>query len=346
LGGSAALYAALGLAAAMYLAWCIGANDAANPTAKAVGPGAVPLKRALAVFAVFATVGALAQGYMVIKTIGKGVVAGITPLGALCSSVAAGLWVTLATRAGLPISTTHSAVSAVVGVGFAMQLLGEGASVNLSVLRKVVASWVVSPLSAIALTVAFYAALSKLTELLMSRGVRVELWYRRAFYATIAFQAYSFGANDVGNATGVYVTVVSGLYGMPDEETMRLLALLGAAGIALGAFTWGYRVVETCAYRITSMDYVSGLAGQLGGGLVVWLFTTVPYYLFGFGMPISTTHAAVGSIIGAGLARHKKMRGVNWKTVLVIFASWIFTLPVAASAGAAVYLLVRAALTS
>jgi PiT family inorganic phosphate transporter len=118
---------------------------------------------------------------------------------------------------------------------------------------------------------------------------------------------------------------------------MRLLAALGAAGIALGGFTWGYRVIRTVGFRITRLDYVSGASAELANALVVWLFSKIPYLVFGYGMPISTTHASVSAIIGVGIAKHRSLQGVNWRTVGLIVAGWLLTLPVAASIGLAVY---------
>ncbi|RLG82162.1 MAG: inorganic phosphate transporter, partial [Thermoprotei archaeon] len=113
------LYVVLGLFAALYIAWNLGANDAANPTNAAVGSGAIKLRDAILLFSLFAAIGAIVQGYMVMKTIGKGVVRDIDAMGALVASIAAGLWITLATWKGIPVSTTHSTVGAVLGIGFA-----------------------------------------------------------------------------------------------------------------------------------------------------------------------------------------------------------------------------------
>jgi PiT family inorganic phosphate transporter len=319
----------LGLAAAMYIAWNLGANDAANPTNMAVGSGAMTIRKAVLLFSVFAAVGALLQGYMVIKTIGRGVVSDVTALGALVSSIAAGLWVTTATYKGLPVSTTHSTVGAVLGVGVANILLHGGSRINLSVVYKVMLSWVASPLAAISLSIIFYFLFYRITRYYAGRGADVDKALRMLFFPALAFSAYAYGTNDFANATGVYVSVVSKVTGFPDIKTMYLLAFLGSIGIMAGAFTWGPRVIQTVGYKITRLDLVSGVSAELANALSVWLFTTVPALLFGYGMPISTTHASVSSVIGVGLAKHRSLVGINWKTVGIIFLSWVLTLPIA-----------------
>lgn len=323
----------LGLAVAFYMAWNLGANDAANPTDTAVGSGAISLRKAILLFSVFAVVGALLQGYKVIKTIGKGVVRDLDPLMALSASLAAGLWVTLATRKGLPVSTTHSTVGAVLGVGLTRWLAyNEAERINWGVVAKVVLSWITSPLGAIVLAAALYVLFARLYSALASRGVGVERLFQGILLFNLAFSAYAFGANDVGNATGVYVGVVGPVLGVPDAATMRLLALLGGAGIALGAFTWGYRVIMTVGFKITRLDYVSGAAAELANASVVYLFTLL-------GMPVSTTHASVSSVIGVGLARERSLRGIDGRTVALIIAGWLLTVPIAAGLASVIYIL-------
>ncbi|MCE4618261.1 MAG: inorganic phosphate transporter family protein [Desulfurococcales archaeon] len=323
----------LGLVAAFYMAWNLGANDAANPTDTAVGSGAVSLKKAILLFSIFAVLGAVLQGYRVIKTIGKGVVKDLDPAMALSASLAAGLWVTLATRKGLPVSTTHSTVGAVLGVGFARGLMGGEAKIDWNVVLKVVASWITSPLGAILLAFILYYAFATLYRALNGRGWSVDRIFQAILIFNLAFSAYAFGANDVGNATGVYVGVVSSTLGVPDDKTLQLLAVLGGLGIMAGAFTWGYRVIMTVGFKITKLDYVSGAAAELANASVVYLYTL-------WGMPVSTTHASVSSVIGVGIAKGKGLSGIDKWTVLMIIAGWLATVPVAAGIAASIYTLI------
>ena len=332
------IYVVLGLLAALYIAWNLGANDAANPTNMAVGSGAITLRKAILLFVIFATIGAIVQGYMVMKTIGKGVVPNIDAVGALSASVAAGLWVTLSTWKGLPVSTTHSSVGAVLGIGFAyMVLKHQQTPINWDIVEKVVLSWITSPLLAIVLSMGLYLWFSRIALNLYNKGYNVDKIFKYLLLASLAFSAYAYGTNDVGNATGVYVTVISKLYGLPDMNTMFFLALLGSVGIALGAFTWGYRVIRTVGFEITRLDYVTGSAAGLSNALIVWVFSTVPKVLFGYGMPISTTHASVSSIIGVGIAKERSLKAINWKTVGIIIISWLLTVPIAASISFIIY---------
>ncbi|MDI9619424.1 MAG: inorganic phosphate transporter [Candidatus Nezhaarchaeota archaeon] len=318
----------VGLSAAAFMAFNIGANDAANPIDTAVGSGALSLKRALALFSVFSILGALLQGSYVMKTIGSGIVQGITVVSALVTVAAAGLWIMLATLLGLPISTSQSIAGAVLGVGVAYAAEGiiKLEDINWSVVTKIVSSWIVSPAISMGLALVLYLALLKLQASIESRKADRILLCLHVF--SLSFAAYAFGANDVANATGVYVTVTQQQFGIPGHQTMLVLALLGGVFIAFGGFTLGRRVVETTAYKITKLDNASGVAAGLSLALTVWLFTTVPYALWGFGLPISTTHTSVTSIIGAGMAKSKGLRGLNVGVAVRIMMSWLLTLPV------------------
>lgn len=336
------LYVVLGLFAALYIAWNLGANDAANPTNAAVGSGAIKLRDAILLFSLFATIGAIAQGYMVMKTIGKGVVRDIDAIGALVASIAAGLWITLATWKGIPVSTTHSTVGAVLGIGFAYTLLEhKPTAINWNVVFTVILSWITSPLSAIILSMFLYYMFTYLNNCLSRKIGNPSRIFKYILIFNLAFSAYAFGTNDVGNATGVYVSVISKLYGVPDMSTMFYLAILGSVGITLGAFTWGYRVIRTVGYNITRLDYVMAAAAGLSNALVVWLFSTIPKLLIGYGMPISTTHASVSSVIGVGIARTRSIKALNLRTVVVIIASWILTVPIAALLSFTIYYIIH-----
>ncbi len=143
----------LGVAAvaSLYMAWNIGANDVANAMGTSVGSGALTLKAAIVIAAIFEFGGAMLVGGTVTNTIRKGIVdvsaLGSDPMvvavGMTCCLLAAALWLHLATYLGWPVSTTHSIVGAVVGFGV---VTGGLDAVNWSVVARVAASWIVSPL--------------------------------------------------------------------------------------------------------------------------------------------------------------------------------------------------------
>jgi PiT family inorganic phosphate transporter len=150
-----------------YMAWNIGANDVANAMGTSVGSGALTLKRAIVIAAVFEFLGAVLVGSHVTDTIRKGIVevslfaptgpAGadgplLLALGMLAALISAGAWLHVATHFALPVSTTHSIVGAVVGVGVATFGL---AGVDWGTMLEIVLSWFASP--ALGAMIAFFA---------------------------------------------------------------------------------------------------------------------------------------------------------------------------------------------
>ena len=117
------IYIGLALAFGLFMAWGIGANDVANAMATSIGSGALTVKQALLVAAVFEFTGAVLAGGEVTKTIRKGMVDSevfvgqpeLLIFGMLAALLAAGLWLLIASRNGWPVSTTHSIVGAIVG---------------------------------------------------------------------------------------------------------------------------------------------------------------------------------------------------------------------------------------
>ena len=134
----------------LYMAWTIGANDVANAMGTSVGSGALTLRNAIIVAAIFEFGGAMLVGGSVTNTIRKGIVdvqaVGSDPMimavGMTCCLLAAAIWLNIATYAGWPVSTSHSIVGAVVGFGVTAGGLG---AVDWGTVGSIAASWVVSP---------------------------------------------------------------------------------------------------------------------------------------------------------------------------------------------------------
>ena len=140
-----------------YLAWNIGANDVANAMGTSVGSRALTLKQAVVVAAVFEFVGAFFAGDAVTDTVRKGILSvdfeSVTDSFAndlmyafIAAMMAAAVWLTIATRYGLPVSTTHSIIGGIVGVGLVMEVQHDTSLIDWAVVRKVAMSWVASPL--------------------------------------------------------------------------------------------------------------------------------------------------------------------------------------------------------
>jgi PiT family inorganic phosphate transporter len=149
----------LALIVCAYMAWNIGANDVANAMGTSVGSRALTLKQAVIIAAVFEFAGAFFAGDAVTDTVRKGILSvdfadplidtafsTDIALGFIAAMMAAATWLTVATRYGLPVSTTHSIIGGILGVGLILEVKYSTSLIDWEVVQKVVMSWVASPL--------------------------------------------------------------------------------------------------------------------------------------------------------------------------------------------------------
>ena len=138
---------------------------------------------------------------------------------------------------------------------------------------------------------------------------------------TAFYIAFAHGSNDVANAVGPLAAVVSILQGGTVEMQVEMPAwILGLGGgfIVLGLMIWGYRVMATVGESITDITPSRGFCATFGAASVVLICSKM-------GLPISTTHTLVGSVIGVGLARG--LPTLNLGIIKMIFVSWVTTIP-------------------
>ena len=141
-----------------YLAWNIGANDVANAMGTSVGSRALTLKQAVIIAAIFEFIGAFFAGDAVTDTVRKGIlvvdfdnqalvdaISADLMYGFIAAMMAAAVWLTIATRYGLPVSTTHSIIGGIIGVGLVMEVQHETSLIDWEVVEKVAMSWIASP---------------------------------------------------------------------------------------------------------------------------------------------------------------------------------------------------------
>lgn len=295
----------------VYMGWNLGANDGANAMGTAVGARVRTIREAVILVAVFGFLGAVLYGHRVVNTIGRGIV----PLNELPPDVAlvlavvamfgAGLWLQVATFLGIPVSTTHSAVGAVAGAGLAYAQV----PIEWSRLVDVVLAWLLTPLGAALLAYILYRLLR---QVILPRWPLSDKTFAWLLTVSGVYMAFTWGSNDVANATGVMAGA--------GVLTSLQATLLGGAAIAAGVAMWGPRVMETVGSGITRLQPDMAFIAELAAALNVHIYSTL-------GIPVSTTHAIIGAIVGVGLVHGRS--AVNKKTGRDIMIAWGAT-PVAA----------------
>lgn len=304
------LVSAFAVLLVLYLAWVIGANSVS--LAVPMVTHLLTFRRSAVLVSLACFAGVFFFGSPVMDIVGNGVVVEISVAGALAVGLASALWMTLSTWKGMPISSTHTIVGAVVGYGLVL-----GSRIDYPILTRIAMSWLVSPLLGVVGGLITYFAIRMLL-IGKAKGLRHREMIERVFtYLYIlagCMLAFSLGSNALAAAIGA----VQGAYGNIHLASVELLATLA---IGIGILTWGWRVVDIVDNGITDLTPSRGFCS---------LFTTALILLFfsAFGVPISATHTVVGSVIGVGLARG--INQVDFRIFQRILFSWFVTVPAAA----------------
>jgi PiT family inorganic phosphate transporter len=308
------------LGASAYVGWNIGANDTANCIGTTVGCGLLSFKRAVIIVAVFAVLGAMIQGYHVMHTIGKGIVKTDLNYLAVCVAlICSGVFVTLATFFRIPTSTSQAIVGAVVGIGLAVR-----AEVDFSKFILIAESWIICPI----LVMALAFGLMHFVRIVLSRFETSSVLFQHAFgwlaIISACYVAYSMGANNAGNAVGP----VASLNIFPP----KVLLFIGGLSIAVGAWTYGQKVADTIGKGITPLDIPGAFVAQVSSAFGMHLFSM-------FGIPVSTSSAVVGAVVGVGLV--KGARAISKNTILTILIGWVLTPTLAGLFSYSLYMLIE-----
>lgn len=292
-----------------------------------------------------------------------------SPQFVLAVALGAGATVILATVLGFPISTTHGLTGALVGAG----TVAVGSGVNFAVLGKAfVLPLLLSPLLAVVTSAALYVGfrlvrlrLGVTKEMCVCAGVETSVFPLPQPGGVFAMQtlpvlsvtadeppvcAQRYAGRVLGVSAGSLLDTLhfasAGAVGFARglNDTPKIAALLLVAGafdirgglvavavaMAVGGLLNANKVAETMSHRITAMNPGQGFAANLTTAALV---TSASLH----GLPVSTTHVSVGSLLGMGLATQQ----VKWKPVLGVLASWIITLPCAALLAGLAYALLR-----
>lgn len=302
-------------------------HDAANSIATVVGTRVLRPIQAVGIAAMANFAGPFVFGTAIASTVGKGI---IQPEFSTVYVILAGLtgaivWDLITWWFGLPSSSSHALIGGLVGSALAAG--GFEAIVSAGV-EKVLTFMVVSPILGFALAFGFTIAI-----MYFFRGARPSLInniFGKLQIGSSAFFSLTHRANDGQKTMGV-ITALLIAAGMLDSKSfvVPIPVIFGAAAaIALGTFLGGWRIVKTMAFRLTSLKPYQGFCAETGGGAIL---TSMAW----LGIPVSTTHAISGAIMGTGST--KRVSAVRWGIGKRIVYAWIITIPASAAVGAVTY---------
>jgi inorganic phosphate transporter, PiT family len=291
-----------------------GWHDCANAIATSIGTRTLTPFKAVMLAAVLNLAGAFFST-AVAKAIGEDIVdpKNVTLLVILATLLAAIIWNTVTVLIGLPTSSSHAMIGALIGAvaaykGFAV--------LKIQGILLIFVAMFLSPL--LGGVLAFL--LMKLIRSLFANTApsKVKKLFRPLQILSASFMAFSHGTSDAQKAMGIItMALVAGGY-LESVEVPTWVMVSAGLAMALGTAIGGWNVIRTMGYRLSKLETPHGFAAETSAAL---LLATVAK----MGVPVSTTQTITGSVIGVGAA--ERLKGVRWGVAGKILYAWIFTLP-------------------
>jgi inorganic phosphate transporter, PiT family len=306
-----------------------GFHDAANSIATVVSTRVLSPGKAVIWAAFFNFVAAFTFGTAVAKTVGAGmidinIVTFAVVFGGLTGAI---VWDLITWLFGLPTSSSHALIGGYAGAAVAKAGF---AAIIPSGWKLTVIFIFLSPL------IGFVAGLLLMTAIYwLFRWVppsRVDRWFRRLQLLSAAFFSLNHGANDAQKTMGIIAGV---LFAAGTIKTFYIpfwVIIAAHTAIGLGTLAGGWRIIHTMGSKITKLQPVGGFAAETGAAIALMVATLT-------GVPVSTTHAITGSIVGVGATR--RLSAVRWGVARQIVWAWVLTIPAAFTIGAGAYQLLK-----
>ncbi len=292
----------------VFISFAIGANDETFSTV--YGSRTLLMKEILVLATILALLGAFILGRGVSETVGKDLLTiSVTNAIVLTVLISTSLWLIIASVLGAPISTTHSTIGSIIGIG----ILRVGfVGVNWLSIGEMAIWWLLSPLIGFILTYVVYKAINKFVISRLN-GFKAfentEKIFSYILLAAICLTAFSRAGNDCSNAVGI-------VYGVGID--INLILLIVGINFSLGIIVLGRRVIKSVG-EITELVPSSAFASQVPTAVILFIGTFL-------GVPLSGSHMLVASLLGLAKARKAPTKKGMWKITLI----WILTFPMAA----------------
>jgi PiT family inorganic phosphate transporter len=246
----------------------------------------------------------------------------------LCGVSSALFWGILTWWFGLPISSSHALIGGIAGAGVAH---AGWQALEWTPFLIIVAFIVIAPLIGL--------FLGSLFMLLMSwifrhwRPLAVDKLFRRGQLISAALYSIGHGANDAQKMMGVIMSLLLAAGKIHPETRLSLwnpetnwIILSCQMALGLGTALGGWRIVKTMGMKITKLEPVGGFCAETSGALTIFSASSL-------GIPVSTTHIIVGSIVGVGSMSHK-LSSIRWQMAGKIMWAWVLTIPLTAGLAA------------
>jgi PiT family inorganic phosphate transporter len=319
------------IAIALFFVFINGFHDTANVVATTIATRALSPYQAIIIAAIFNFIGAF-FGTGVAVTISKGLLDAslVTHTVLLASLLAAIIWNLLTWLFGIPSSSSHALIGALAGAGIAAA--GTHAVNYHTMVDKVIIPMLLSPL------LAFFVALSIMVLAMLflqknnSKPRKTNNFIRELQVLSTSLLSFSHGSNDAQKNMSIIVMALFSFKLVPNVTDIPIwVTVVCGLALALGTVSGGMKIIKTLSTRVAKLRPVNGFAAELSSGLLIIGASHM-------GLPVSTTQAVSGSIMGAG---YMGSGGVNWRVVRQMVIAWSLTLPCCILFGAVIFKLLQ-----
>ncbi len=327
------------LSSGLFLGWSMGANDASNAFGTAVATRMIRFSTAAFLCSVFVIIGAVTSGTGAAEGLGQLGAINALP-GAFTAALAAAVTVAWMSKVGLPASTSQAVVGSIIGWN-----LFSGSPTDLGTLRRIVATWVISPVLGAIFAMLLYKLLLEWIRLSQPHLLSLDRNTRTGLVLAGIFGSYAIGANGIGNVMGFFVEASPFrdlTVGRFNVSSVEQLFLIGAIAVAVGVYTYSRRVMLTVGDGLLTLSPLAAFVVVVSHSFVLFLFssTALESLLANLGLPtipllpVSGSQAVVGSVLGIGLLQGLKgVRQIRWGVLGGIASGWVTTPLIAAVIG-------------
>src|SRR6185312_15460883 len=243
--------------------------------------------------------------------------------------VAAITWDLITWAYGIPSSSSHALIFAIVGAGSAA---AGWRTIEIGGLSKTFEGLLLSPL--LGFGIAFLVMVGLLWLFARKRPRLVSRVFSRLQVLSAAYMAFSHGGNDAQKTMGVITLALASYYGWTGSEWHVPLWVILAAALAMGLGTsvGGWRIMRTMGFKVTELRPIHGFAAETAAATIIEVASRL-------GIPVSTTHVISSAILGVGSTR--RLSAVRWGVAGRIVTAWVLTIPACVALGWAIYMLLH-----
>ena len=315
------------LSSGLFLGFSLGGNDSANIFGTAVGTKMLKFTTAATIASIFIILGAVISGQNTTETLNA--LGGVNTLpAAFAVSLSASLAVRVMLKSGISVSISQTIVGGILGWNvYNHQPTDEQTLINIC------SCWVMCPVVSGIIAVTLYFIVKKSLHHSKMHILWQDMFVRSGMILTTALGGFALGANNMADVVGVFVgscafdnTV---LFGFIPLSGIQVLFLIGAIAVSLGVFTYSKKVISTVGKGVLTFSPVVAWIVILSQSLVLILFSSqsLENFLVSIGLPplpavpVSSTQAVIGAIVGIGLAKGGKE--IKWSLVGKLVLGWV-----------------------